>query len=90
MACVFGILFIATGIMYDTITNNFNLKKPSEAIVEQKRLAELQRQKEEQRGSVPAKETKRDNSFIAYDNGTVLDTKNNLMWAAKDNGYEIS
>ena len=27
--------------------------------------------------------------FIAYDNGTVLDTKMNLMWAAKDNGGDI-
>ena len=26
------------------------------------------------------------NRFIAYDNGTVLDTKTNLMWAAEDNG----
>jgi hypothetical protein len=28
--------------------------------------------------------------FIAYDNGTVLDMKTNLMWAAKDNGNNIS
>ncbi len=27
--------------------------------------------------------------FIAYNNGTVLDTKTNLMWAAKDNGSDI-
>jgi len=27
--------------------------------------------------------------FIAYDNGTVMDTKTNLMWAAKDNGSDI-
>ncbi len=31
-------------------------------------------------------ETGRDGRFIAYENGTVLDTKTNLMWAAKDNG----
>jgi len=37
-----------------------------------------------------AKEIKRDGRFIAYDNGTVLDTKTNLMWAAKDNGSEIN
>ncbi len=30
------------------------------------------------------KEIGRDGRFIAYDNGTVLDTKTNLMWAAKD------
>ena len=28
--------------------------------------------------------------FIAYDNGTVLDTKTRLMWAAKDNGSGIN
>jgi len=33
-----------------------------------------------------AGETVRDGRFIAYDNGTVLDTSTNLMWAAKDNG----
>jgi hypothetical protein len=28
--------------------------------------------------------------FVAYDNGTVLDTNTNLMWAAKDNGSDIN
>jgi len=27
-----------------------------------------------------------DNRFISYDNGTILDTKTGLMWAAYDNG----
>ena len=36
------------------------------------------------------KEIKRDDRFIAYDNGTVLDTRTNLMWAAKDNGSNIN
>jgi len=36
-----------------------------------------------------AGESTRDGRFIAYDNGTVLDTKTNLMWAAKDNGSDI-
>ena len=36
-----------------------------------------------------AGEKARDGRFIAYDNGTVLDTKTNLMWAAKDNGSNI-
>src|SRR5450759_5331903 len=36
-----------------------------------------------------AGETARDGRFIAYDNGTVLDTKTNLMWAAKDNGSDV-
>jgi hypothetical protein len=34
-------------------------------------------------------EKARDGRFIAYDNGTVLDTRTGLMWAAKDNGSEI-
>ena len=37
-----------------------------------------------------AKETARDGRFVAYDNGTVLDTRTNLMWAAKDNGSNIN
>jgi hypothetical protein len=35
-------------------------------------------------------EKAKDGRFIAYDNGTVLDTQKNLMWAAKDNGSDIS
>ncbi len=31
-----------------------------------------------------------DDRFVTYDNGTVLDKKTNLMWAAKDNGKYIS
>jgi uncharacterized caspase-like protein len=34
-------------------------------------------------------EIARDGRFIAYDNGTVLDTRTNLMWAEKDNGKDI-
>ena len=36
------------------------------------------------------KEIRRDGRFIAYNNGTVLDTSTNLMWAAKDNGSDIN
>lgn len=35
-------------------------------------------------------EIARDGRFIAYDNGTVLDTKTRLMWAAKDNGSNVN
>jgi len=35
-------------------------------------------------------ETARDGRFIAYSDGTVLDTRKNLMWAAKDNGSNIN
>lgn len=37
-----------------------------------------------------ARETARDGRFIAYDDGTVLDTRTNLMWTAKDNGSDIN
>jgi hypothetical protein len=33
--------------------------------------------------------TREDGRFIAYDNGTVLDTQTKLMWASKDNGSDI-
>jgi hypothetical protein len=36
------------------------------------------------------KEITRDGRFIAYDNGTVLDTQTNLLWASKDNGSDIN
>jgi len=36
------------------------------------------------------KEIGRDGKYVAYDNGTVLDTKANLMWASKDNGGTIT
>jgi hypothetical protein len=36
-----------------------------------------------------AGETARDGRFIAHSNGTVSDTRTNLMWAAKDNGGDI-
>ena len=40
--------------------------------------------------AAPAKEIARDGRFIAYENGTVLDTRTGLMWAAKDNGSNIN
>jgi len=36
------------------------------------------------------KELSRQGRFIAYNDGTVLDTKTELMWAAKDNGRYIN
>ena len=37
-----------------------------------------------------AGESAKDGRFIAYGNGTVLDTQTNLMWAAKDIGRDIN
>lgn len=36
------------------------------------------------------KETNKDGNFVAYDDGTVVDTKTNLMWMARDNGAALS
>ena len=36
------------------------------------------------------REIKRDGRFVAYSDGTVLDTKTGLMWAARDNGSDIN
>ncbi|MGA2651717.1 MAG: ankyrin repeat domain-containing protein [Terracidiphilus sp.] len=38
----------------------------------------------------PPKETGKDGQFTAYQDGTVLDTKTNLMWTARDNGSALS
>jgi hypothetical protein len=39
--------------------------------------------------TLSANELNRDGRFIAYDNGTVLDTSTDLMWATRDNGFDI-
>ena len=41
-------------------------------------------------GSSIAGEIARDGVLIAYDNGTVKDTRTGLMWASKDNGESIT
>ena len=41
-------------------------------------------------GFVFAGEKARAGRFIAYDDGTVLDTSTNLIWATKDNGSNIN
>jgi peptidoglycan hydrolase-like protein with peptidoglycan-binding domain len=37
-----------------------------------------------------SKTSQRDGRFVAYANGTVKDTKTDLMWASKDNGEDIN
>ena len=72
-------------------------KERLEAEKEAARQAELERKRAKKilamapRPSVStAQEIRRDGRFIAYSNGTVLDTSTNLMWAAKDNGSNIN
>ncbi|HUH66252.1 MAG TPA: caspase family protein [Syntrophales bacterium] len=69
------------------------LLEQKEALAKEKQDVE-ERKKQlalaEKRRFIPAaKEIKRDGRFIAYNNGTVLDTGTNLMWAARDNGLNI-
>ena len=45
---------------------------------------------ESQPSASGARETGSDGRFIPYNDGTVLDTRTNLMWAAKDNGADIN
>ena len=60
------------------------LEQEKAALAQQKELA--MSRPPASRGNV----IRRDGHFIAYDNGTVLDTRTSLMWAAKDNGYNIT
>jgi len=74
------------------------LRQEKELLEQRKALADEKRKLEEERqqlamGTRPSastvKEIKRAGRFIAYNNGTVLDTNTNLMWAARDNGNNI-
>jgi len=75
------------------------LHKEKEILEQKKALDEERLKIEEERrqlaitkrpSTAMGNETRKDGRFIAYDNGTVLDTKTNLMWAAKDNGSNIN
>lgn len=61
-------------------------KKKSDA-GPQKRIESF---KPDSRNDNSSKEIARDNGFIAYSNGTVSDSRTGLMWAASDNGEDIS
>jgi TolB-like protein len=76
-----------------------NLFKPGKVLdaereqlsAEQRKLeAEKQQMAMVPRSTTGPKESRRDGRFIAYGDGTVLDTQTNLMWAARDNGYNIN
>jgi len=69
------------------------LLEQQEALVEEERLLAEKRKKiamGSQSSDPTAKEIGKDGRFIAYDNGTVLDTRTNLMWAARDSGSTIN
>ncbi|HPK54400.1 MAG TPA: caspase family protein [Smithellaceae bacterium] len=75
------------------------LRQERELFEQRKALEEEKRKLEEEKKQLALvkhppinlrNEIRRDGRFIAYDNGTVLDTRTNLMWAAGDNGSDIS
>jgi len=75
------------------------LRQEKELLEQRKALSEEKQKLEEERKQMDmakrptansVNEIKRDGRFIAYDNGTVLDTSTNLMWASRDNGYNIN
>ena len=76
------------------------LSKKAAQEVEQKKLEQKRRELEENKKQLSssaisrafptANEIGRDGHFIAYNAGIVIDTKTNLMWAAKDNGASIN
>ncbi|MCX5828041.1 MAG: caspase family protein [Deltaproteobacteria bacterium] len=77
----------------DRLRRERELLEQQESLEEERRILEEKKKKLAVvvRPSVSiANEIRRDGRFIAYDNGTVLDSKTNLMWAAKDNGSNIS
>jgi hypothetical protein len=70
-----------------------NLLRHKTALEEEKRKLEEEKKQlaMSKRPSPPTvREIGRDGQFIAYDNGTVLDTRSNLMWAARDTGININ
>lgn len=56
--------------------------------ISQTQAQEIEKKRVEEEKKGP-RETGRDGRFIAYADGTVLDTRTNLMWAARDNGFSI-
>ncbi|MBN1662016.1 MAG: DUF1566 domain-containing protein [Deltaproteobacteria bacterium] len=76
-------------------TREFSLETPAHG---QPRKAETSRIKEVKLQEANGQETEpagrkkigTDGRYIAYDNGTVLDTHTKLMWAARDNGQGIT
>ena len=57
---------------------------------EQSKLTKKQLAKSKRQFVAKVRETGRDGDFIAFNNGTVLDTRTNLMWADGDNGADIN
>lgn len=75
----------------DGNTKEFDAEQEQLAADRRKVEAERQQLAMGKRPSVStARQTGKDGRFVAYNDGTVLDTNTNLMWAAKDNGSNIN
>ena len=77
-------------------TRQFDLDKPR-IFTEIAQFTKIQQEEATAKGAskkaakmLTLKEIGNDDRFFSYDNGTVLDTRTNLMWAAKDNGININ
>jgi hypothetical protein len=76
-------------------TREFSLETPR-TLTEIEQFAQFQQEEATAQASrrkaahlLARKDIGKDGRFIAYDDGTVLDTRTSLMWAAKDNGSDI-
>lgn len=90
-----GFVFVAstTAVLPSSYMKKSLPQADSDDLLRQKAALEQARQQlaMAKRPSVStAGETGRDGRFIAYNNGTVSDTRTGLMWAAKDNGSNIN
>ncbi len=77
-----------TNVFNKKVTGGSQVKTPPQVAVEKPVPESVT--KGEGSALSTTRETSRDGRFIAYNNGTVLDTQTNLMWAAKDNGSSIN
>ena len=75
-------------LVQESYSRNILGQESYSRIIAAKELAEAKKQYQ---SSYPGKEIiKVDGRFVAFSDGTVLDTRTNLMWAAKDNGSKIN
>lgn len=71
--------------IFSEIEDLAKLKKESE-----KNQETIKESRKKEARLLARKEIAKDGRFIVYDDGTVLDSKTNLMWAVKDNGDDIN
>jgi hypothetical protein len=94
MVYVIGIVFTSIFIIVSIVLFFLQLLNVSNSLEmgqrERKAVEDYATMRAYQASASGIRETGRDGHFIAYDNGTVLDARTNLMWASKDNGRNIN